>query len=66
LVLINLDKNDKSNEGKSATIFCHQVAVCGPDVFCYFYFVKSHKIANNSATTEAWGKNKHRFGISKI
>ncbi len=46
----------KRNEGKSATIFCHRVAVCVPDMFCYFYFVKSYKIANNSATTEAGEK----------
>jgi hypothetical protein len=24
-----------------------------PDMFCNFYLVKNHKIANNSATTEA-------------
>ncbi len=24
-----------------------------PDMFCNFYLVKIHKIANNSATTEA-------------
>jgi hypothetical protein len=41
------------NEGKSAAIFCHQVAAWVPDMFCNFYFVKSHKIADNSATTEA-------------
>ncbi len=41
------------NERKSAAIFCHQVAACVPDMFCNFYLVKSHKIAYNSATTEA-------------
>jgi len=28
--------------------------------------VKSHKIANNSATTAAREKNKYRFGILRI
>ncbi len=41
------------SEGKSATIFCHQVAAWVPDMFCIIYLVKSHKIANTSATTEA-------------
>ena len=41
------------NVGKSAAIFCHQVTAWVPDMFCNFYVVKSHKIANNSATTEA-------------
>jgi hypothetical protein len=30
------------------------------------YLVKIHKIANNSATTEAGEKNKHRFWICRI
>ncbi len=30
-----------------------QVAAWVPDIFCNFYFVKNHKIANNSATTKA-------------
>jgi hypothetical protein len=38
--------------GKSAAIFRHQVAAWVPDLLCNFYLVKSHKIANNSATTE--------------
>ncbi len=42
-----------ANEGKSAASFCHQVAALVPDKFCNFYLVKNHKIANNSATTEA-------------
>ncbi len=50
------------NQDKSATIFCHQVAAWVPDMFCNFYFMKSHKIANNSATTEAQ-KNKRKYGI---
>ncbi len=28
------------------------MAACIPDMFCKFYLVKSHKIANISATTE--------------
>ncbi len=35
---------------------CHQVASLDPDMFCNFYFVKNHKIANNSATAEAGEK----------
>jgi hypothetical protein len=41
------------NEEKSAASFCCQEAALVPDMFCNFYFVKNHKIANNSATTEA-------------
>jgi hypothetical protein len=41
------------NEGKSAASFCHQVAALVPDMFCIFYLMKNHKIANNSANTEA-------------
>ncbi len=41
------------NKGKSAASFCHHVASWVSDMFCNFYFVKYHKIANNSATTEA-------------
>jgi hypothetical protein len=41
------------NEGKSATIFYHQMAAWVTDMFYNFYLVHSHKIANNSATTEA-------------
>jgi hypothetical protein len=40
-------------QDKSVTRFCHQVALWVPDIFCNFYFVLSHEIANNSATTEA-------------
>jgi hypothetical protein len=42
-----------SNQDKSAARFCHQVAAWVPDMFCNFYLVKCHKIANNSATIEA-------------
>jgi hypothetical protein len=38
---------------KSAASFCHQVAALVPHMFCNYYLVKTHKIANNSATTEA-------------
>ncbi len=41
------------NEGVSAASFFHQVAALVPDIFCNFYLVKNHKIANNSATAEA-------------
>jgi hypothetical protein len=41
------------NVGKSAANFCHQVALLVSDMLCNFYLVKNHKIANNSATTEA-------------
>jgi hypothetical protein len=41
------------NEGISAASFCCQVAAVVPGMFCNFYFVKNHKIANNTATTEA-------------
>jgi hypothetical protein len=53
------------NEGKSAAIFCRQVAVLVPDMFCTFYLVKKYKIANNSATTKA-KENKTRFGVYRI
>jgi hypothetical protein len=55
-----------ANEGKSAASFCHQVAALVPDMFCNFYFVKSHKMSNNSTTTEAREKNKHIFGVLRI
>jgi len=41
------------NEGISAASFCRQVAALVLDMFCNFYLVKDHEIANNSATTEA-------------
>jgi hypothetical protein len=37
----------------SAASFCCLVAALVPDLRCNFYLVKYHKIANNSATTEA-------------
>jgi hypothetical protein len=42
-----------NNEGKSAASVCCQVAALVPNMFCNFYLFKNHKIANNSATTEA-------------
>jgi len=44
---------ESSIEGISAASFCCQVAALVPDMFYNFYLVKNHKIANNSATTEA-------------
>jgi hypothetical protein len=41
------------NEGISAASFCCPVAALVPDMSCYFYVMKNHKIANNSTTTEA-------------
>jgi hypothetical protein len=41
------------NEGISVANYCHQVAALVPDMFCNFYLVKNHKIANNSVNTEA-------------
>ncbi len=43
------------NEGKSAASFCLQVATLVLAMFCNFYLVKNHKIADNpaTATTEA-------------
>jgi hypothetical protein len=48
-------------EGKSAASFCRQVAALVRDMFCNFYLVKNHKLAYNSAATEAKRKNKHIF-----
>jgi hypothetical protein len=54
------------NEEKSAASFCHQVGAKFPEMFCNFNLVKNHKIANNSATTEAREKNKYELLILKI
>jgi hypothetical protein len=51
-IIFELDKH-LPNQDESATRLCRQVAAWVPDMVCNFYFVKSHKIANNSATTEA-------------
>ncbi len=53
------------NKAKSAAKYCHQLAAWVPDMFWNFYLLKSHSIANNSATTEAREKNKRTFGILK-
>ncbi len=42
-----------SIEDKSAASFCCHIAACVPDIFCNFYFVKNHKIANNLTTFNA-------------
>ena len=42
-----------TNQDETAAIFCYQVAAWVSDMFCNFNLVKSYKIANNSATTEA-------------
>jgi hypothetical protein len=47
--------------GKSVASFCCQVAALVRDMFCNFYLVKNHKIANSLATTEA--KEKINTGL---
>jgi hypothetical protein len=54
-----------SNEGKSATSFCCEVAALVPDMCCKCYSVKNHKIDKNSTTTKA-RKNKQVFEIIRI
>jgi hypothetical protein len=49
-------KHAFGKEGKSAASFCCQLAALVSDMFCNFYFVKNHKIANNSATSWATEK----------
>ncbi len=44
--------NNDHKEGKSAAIFYRLLGAWVPDMFCNFYLVKSHEIANNLATTE--------------
>jgi hypothetical protein len=51
------------NEEVTAASYWHQAAALVSDIFYNFYVVKNHKIAYNSATTEAI-KNKHIFGTS--
>jgi hypothetical protein len=51
-----IERSQSDNGGKSAAIFCHQVAALVPALFCNFYFVKNCKIADISATTEAGEK----------
>jgi len=49
-------KLSEINEGESAASFCRQVTAWVPDMFCNFYLVKNHEMANNSTTTKA-GEN---------
>jgi hypothetical protein len=49
----NIPRSCVSIEGKSAASFCHLVAAKVADMFCYFYLLKNHKIANNLTTTTA-------------
>ncbi len=37
----------------SAASFCRQAAAWVPVIFCNFYFVKNHKIVNDSKITKA-------------
>jgi hypothetical protein len=63
---LSIDCGHRDNEGKSAVSFCRQVASWVKDMVRNFYLVKNHKIANNSTTTKAREKSKHRFGILRI
>ncbi len=47
---------------KSAASLYRKVAAWVLDIFCNFYLVKNHKIANDSTTAQARG-NVHRFRI---
>ncbi len=51
------------NREKSDARFYRQVATLVPSMFCNN---KGYKIANNSGTTEAREKNKHKFRIHNI
>jgi hypothetical protein len=50
---LSVSASFKPNEGILAASFCPQVAASVPDMFCNFYLVKNHKIANSSTTTVA-------------
>ncbi len=52
-LMFNKPATTMINQDKSAVRFSHPVAAWAPDIFCNFYSVKSHKIDNNLATTEA-------------
>jgi hypothetical protein len=41
------------NQDKSVAIFSQQVAAWAPDMLHCLYFMKNHKIANNTTTKEA-------------
>ncbi len=55
-----------SNEGKSATSFCHQMPAFVQAMSYNFYLVKNHKIADNSATTEPRARISTYFLILRI
>ncbi len=61
---INAIKLCWSNQDKSAAKFCCQLAQWAPHMFCPFYLLKSHKIANNSTTAEA--KEKISAGLESL
>jgi hypothetical protein len=42
-----------TSEGKSAAIFCFQVAALVPNMFCNFYLVENQKIAKNLTRIKA-------------
>jgi hypothetical protein len=46
-------KSYDAYKDKSAASFCCQVAAWVPVMFCNFYLVKNHKIANDSKITKA-------------
>ncbi len=45
-----------ANQDKSAGTVCHYMAAWVSYIFCNFYLVKGHLIANDSSTTESRGK----------
>jgi hypothetical protein len=51
------------NCDESAAPFCRWVAAWLPNIFCNFYSVKTHKIANNLTATR---QIKHVCGVLKI
>jgi hypothetical protein len=53
-----------TNEGKSVANFCCQVASWISDMFCNFYLVKNHKMAENSTTTK--GKEKINMDLESV
>ncbi len=50
-----------ANQDKSAATVCHYMAAWVPYIFCKFYLVKGHMIANDSSTTESRGKKQAQF-----
>jgi hypothetical protein len=45
-----------TNWDKSASVVCHDVAAGVSKMFCNFYSVKNHKIANNLTIAEVRAK----------